>query len=302
MLVTTDIAAACPPTVIVEGTAALREAVEARLAQRSIATSASPDCPATHARVTASGESIMVDIIDAQARESHRSVADAAAAAAVLESWVRPELYASLLERRDPTSKQVAEREEPSVLVDAATPTVQAGPPIHVGIDAVTSVGTDGSLWLGVDAAACVRFGPTCDGVVLRFGQDTAVAGDSELRETDRKSFDLLLAVDLPGRRGDWSITPGAQAGLALHRSTYVPEVSIPMQTARVDTGVLRVGAHVALENRVFAHWALGVDLALDATFGGSRGTFDPDEPGIALAAPPRGFVRLCARLRYEGF
>ncbi len=298
----TAMAEPCPAIAIVEGPSALRDPVTSALTARAIETDPQGDCPKVIARLSVGEAGVAVSISDASGRVSDRQVADVATATSLIESWARPELDAMLLSTRHLVgfAPQVAEREEPDVLARKAPPLAIHGPPIRLAFDASSSVGSDGSLWLGVAGLACVRFGATCAGVMGRVSQDTEIRGDSETLQTARRAIDLMLALDVPRVHDGWSWTPGVQIGLAFNRSVYAPESGTSsMGNVEVDGGGLRVGAHIAMAKRLGGRWALGLDVAVDAS------VFSPadatDMESVRLAGQPRGFLRGGLQLRYEG-
>ena len=296
------VAEPCPAIAIVEGPSALRDLIITKLTARAIETNPHGDCPKVIARVSEAEAGVAVSISDPSGRVSGRQVADVATATSLIESWARPELNGMLLSTRHLVRlAQVPEREEPDVLARKAIPPATIhGPPIRLAFDASSSVGSDGSLWLGFSGLACVRFGATCAGVMGRVSQDTELHGDSETLQTARRAIDLMLVLDVPRVHHGWSWTPGVQIGLAFNRSVLAPESGMASTgNVEVDGGGLRVGAHIAIAKRLGGRWALGLDVAVDTS------VFSPadatDMEALRIAGQPRGFLRGGLQLRYEG-
>ncbi len=292
----------CPAIAIVEGPAVLRDPVIAALNARAIETAPRGDCASVTAYLSQTDAGVVVSIVDRTGRVSERQVVDVTTAGSLIESWARPELDAMLLTSRHVATRapQIAEREQPAVLARSALTSIPHGPPIRVAFDGSSSLGSDGSLWFGLSGLACVRLGATCAGVMARVSQDTEIRGDSERLQTSRRAIDLMLLLDVPRVHDGWSWTPGVQLGLAFSRNVFAPESGTPsMGTVEVDGGSLRVGAHVAVARHLGGRWALGLDLAIDAS------VFSPadatDMEAVRIAAQPRAFLRTGLELRYEG-
>lgn len=300
-VVSTATAGACPASAIVEGPDALRDAANAALEAHAIATLPGAECPAIHARLSSRDGGVLVEVTDSAGRVSERQVTDAATAATWIESWARSDLDSMLLSA-PPAGKvaQVEEREHPVPIATAVVPrVVMRGPAVRVAANAGPAMGSDGSLWLGVAALACVRFGAACAGVLGRLSQDTQSRGDSEAMETARTQVDLMVVVDVPRRHASWSWTPGAVLGLALDRSAYNPDSGMAtMGTIQVDGGAIRAGVHLSVARQLGRRWSLGADVAFDAAVFSPA---DAADSAVPLAGPPRGFARGSLALQYEG-
>ena len=303
----TATAGACPPSALVEGPDALRDAAKAALEAHAIATVPGPECPAIHARLSSRDGGVLVEVTDGAGRVSERQVTDAATAATWIESWARSDLDSVLLSAppADPVAQpvvqpvaQIEERERP--IATAVVPRVVVrGPAVRVAANAGPAMGSDGSLWLGVAALACVRFGAACAGVLGRLSQDTQSRGDSEAMETARTQVDLMIVLDVPRRHAGWSWTPGAVVGLALDRSAYNPDSGMStMGMIQVDGGAVRAGVHLSVARQLGRRWSLGADVAIDAAVFSPA---DAADSAVPLAGPPRGFARGSLALHYEG-
>ena len=297
----------CPAIVIVEATPALRDSITTQLTARAILTIEQVGCTNIRVHLRVDDTGIAIAITDAVGRTDQRHVPDLATAASLIESWARPELDATLLavrtvrQPRLPSTARIApiETETPVVLEAPATSIAVRGPPIRVAVDAGSSLGSDGSVWLDLSGLVCVRFGPVCPGVMARVSQDTEVRGDSEVLSTRRHAIDLGVVLDVPRMHAGWSWTPGVQFGLGFNRRTFAPEIGIAMDRVETDGGSLRAGVHLAVAKQVARRWSLGIDVALDTAVVSPADL--PDREADRLASQPRNFVRSGIELRYEG-
>ncbi len=293
----TAVAAPCPPNVVIEGPAALRDQVVAALAARAVGSDPRPPCPPIRARLEADEAGVVVWVTDAEGRVSQRRVGSPAAAAIVIESWARPELDAMLL--RAESGAQHREPERPPVVVHGAAPAASGHSPVRLALGADTAVGSDGSLWLGLSGLACVRFGPACVGALGRLSQDTKRSGDSERLETARRAVELMLVLDLPRSLAGWIVTPGAQLGLGFNRSTGTVDPATGQ--VEIDGGGPRAGVHFGASTRLATRWAIGFAVAVDAALFQPAASDPIDPEAVRLAGQPRGFMRAGLQLRFEG-
>lgn len=289
----------CPPTALVTGEPTLVEAVLTSLERRGIALEAAPDCPAVAVRIDRTATGLRVSIRDPDGRRSERVVSDADTAAALVESWARPELGAPSHAR--PAAATVTARardpETPAtlqpVIVYAAQPR-----PIAVAATTTASVASDGSAWLGLDAGACVQIGPVCAGAMVRTRLDSEVVGASERQETSRLGVDLLLTADRPSLWGRTRLRPGIGAGVGWLRSRSNPDGATPGQRVEFDAGGLRLDAHLAVSFPIRRHVSLELDLSVDVSLLAHTAPYQDE--GVTLAGEPRGFLRGGIGLRYE--
>ncbi len=294
----TALAEPCPTIVVVEGSEPVREQLVSALVARAISIEPRDGCPATRVSIASRDSGVAVAITDTVGHVSERSLADVSTAASFVETWARSDLDGALLDVRRPVVASADARETPTVLVVKAPPAHNTRA-LRLTLDAESALGSDGSLWFGVSGDACVRLGPTCVGVSFRLSRDTEVSGDSESMQTARSGIDLGVVLDLPRTHEGWSWTPGVTLGLAFSRSRFSPEYGTAMDNIESDGGALCGGAHIGISKSLVSHWALGIDLAADASLFSPADTTDNEAD--RLADQPRSFLRGGIALRYEG-
>lgn len=279
-----------------DGAAPERDSVSEALAARGVASTPEVSCKSVNVRVEPRRNGIFVVLISENGETlADRLVSDAKSAAAVIESWARPELYAMLLpEPAVPMRAPVDEGEVPP-LVEQPKTSRPSRPASILTAGLTSAVARDGSVWLGATAGGCVRFGSLCAGALLRASEDTRRSGDSYSLQTSRTAVDLLLAIDVSrGVRG-FALTGGGLAGLGFDRRRHD---DLAGNNVEADGGGLRAGAHVGLSRPISTNWAIGADASVDtAVFSPSDSI---DEGGMDLADQPRAFFRLDLQLRYE--
>ncbi len=276
----------CPPAALVDGDAEAVGPVQAALVARGVEVSVRPGCPASHARVRRQGAHLVVDVEDAYGRLSQRTVADAATAAAVIESWTRADVSAGLLAAPPAPAPQVREDEAPAVLRVPAP--VAPARSIGLGARLVTALTSDGSLLLGLETSACVQMGPTCVGVLARASVDSQQTGPTERMENSRTGLDVLVGADVPLRAGSLTIVPGAGLGLGWLRTGGTGVPAGGDDAIDVDGGGPRAEARVALSLPLARGWALDFGVAADVALLAHTSAFNVS--GTTLAGEPRGY------------
>lgn len=275
-----------------DGRGPLRAAVVEELAARGISSRPIAGCPAVDARIGSSSVGLLVTITDAYGRTSERTANGPAAAATLIESWVRTDLSAPLLPTRAVAStrmRQVEEKDEPSLAMPM--PPADAGSNISLAASAETSLATDGSLWLGVTVGLCLRVGPACAGVLVRVSNDGGTFGESHEMRTGRFGTDVLLGAGLPIRRGRLTLIPGAAVGVGwLRTSALSPTVDVGGDGVDVDGGGLRASASLRLSIAVTHTLAADFGIAADLSPVAHTAPFNADS--TPLAGEPRGFFR----------
>lgn len=248
--------AACIPLVQVSGEPALARPVIALLRDRGVKVAGKSRCGVLTAVLTGSGERTRITIVDTDGRTVERMAEDARAAATAIESWARRDITAPLLEARVAPPIQDLDREQPAPIAVAAAPVVERR--IEVGGAAEAGLGSDGSLWTGARAHACVTVGPICAGALARYARDSESGGDAVLRDTSRASLDLLLTADLPLRGRRFFLAPGAGLGQLTMRATRRSG-----DRERNDAVVLALRAHAGAGYRITDAWSLRAELAV---------------------------------------
>src|SRR5262249_27152878 len=111
------------------------------------------------------------------------------------------------------------------------------------GMAAESSIGNDGSRWLGVTGNACVVVGPACVGALARLATTQPSTGAGQSR---RWGIDVLLGAGVPFSVGRAILTPGAAIGLGWLRSRSAPDGGGATYDED-DTGGLRLEAGLSL-------------------------------------------------------
>ncbi|MCX5746214.1 MAG: hypothetical protein NT062_27370 [Proteobacteria bacterium] len=286
-------AESCPLEVVLAGDRAATATIAELLRERGIAVVDAPSlaaCPIVHARIEPLGESYLLAIDQHDGAPLERP-ADAATAATLLESYIRSDLEAPLLETRALPIDRTPTRRMHVELVERAAP-----PPTSRGIQlfgaAETSYATDRTSWVGVQVGGCVSLGPVCAAARLR---ETVVASaPASWGTVERRNTELLLGLDIPLRflvLGGVTLTPGFAAGIG---SMHTRIEGVRMGS---ETGGLRAEAHATLSIPLGRRLAFDVSLAGDLT----QATRVETNTTMALPDEPRGLVRLGVGLRYGG-
>lgn len=276
-----------------DGDPRLVSAIGGELARRGVATDAA--CPAMHVHLVAEARGIRARI-EVDGRAFERSAGDAETMATIIEMWARPEEEGSLFARAAPR-RLTLPSDEPGVSL--AVPAPNRRQHFGVGLIGETAYGSDGSLWLGAAASACVMFGPLCVGARARVATDTTEAGGSEDVSMLRLGTDVLLDAELPVTRRGVVISPGLGVGTGwLHAEGVVTAGT--MEPMDVDTGGLRGEARLAVSVPIGHGARIDVELAVDvAPLSHTRTWHDPT--GRALPGEPNAFGRVGVGLRFGG-
>ncbi|MBA3451899.1 MAG: hypothetical protein H0T42_02240, partial [Deltaproteobacteria bacterium] len=155
-----DARAECEPTAVPIGDATLVRSVIERLAVNGVSTVPVQGCPALRVLVERRGEQLHLEMTDSFARTAQRQVRDVATAAAIIESWTLQEVEQGAL----PALALSPEASATPMVSGAVSATTLS----RIGIAATfeSSIGDNGSLWMGGTIAGCARVGPLCVGGV----------------------------------------------------------------------------------------------------------------------------------------
>jgi hypothetical protein len=279
-----------------DGAAQERDSVSDALAARGIASTPEVSCKSVNVRVEPARNGILVVLVSESGETlADRLVSDAKSAAAVIESWARPELYAMLLPEPSVPMRAAVDEGEVPPLVERPKTSRPSRPASILTAGLTSAVARDGSVWLGATAGGCVRFGSLCVGALLRASEDTRRSGDSYSFQTARTTVDLLLGIDVSREVGGYTLTGGGLAGLGFDRRRHD---DVAGNNVEADGGSLRAGVHVGLSKPISTNWAIGADASVDtAVFAPSDSV---DEGAMDLADQPGDFFRLDLQLRYE--
>jgi hypothetical protein len=283
----------CGSAAVIEGDARVQAAVIDELQRRGISTTAASGCPFVTARIGQEGAGLDMTIVDTYGRTSKRTANGPAAAATLIESWVRSDLSAPLLPVLDSVETVSHPVESKPMLVTRDTGSeVRTRSNISLTASAETSLATDGSVWLGLATGVCVRIGPACVGALARVESDSGAYGESREMYTSRFGTAVLLGVGLPMRRGRLTFLPGVAVGVGWLRTTALStgDNGPGGDSTEVDSGGLRASAGLRLS--IAMRPSLAVDLGLAADFAPVAHTTPYNLDSVILAGEPRGFLR----------
>jgi hypothetical protein len=250
-------AQACPPTVRLSGDESLIAEVTPVLVERGIALDEGA-CPALVITLARRGQTIAVRDVSADGPASAREVTDVRTAATVIESWVRTDVEAPLLEPR------LSRDSEPT---GGASTVVATGPPargrgLQVFAAGEAAFASDHSDWLGFELGACLMLGRTCAGARARFSAVADGRGPWE-RAVDRQVVEALVGLDLPVRLGRATLWPGLAVG-AGRAQTHEESAERTQEGGQATIG-LRGELHLALSVAVSRSLAAETSLSLEA-------------------------------------
>lgn len=277
--------AECLPTAVSVGDPAIVQSLGERLAVSGIAITATVGCPAVQVRIERLGEQLVLEITDSFSRRGRREVRDVATAAAIIESWTLQEIEQGTL------PSLVA---SPEAAVTQNLAGRMAGPTLsRIGIAATfeSSVGDNGSLWVGGTIVGCARLGPLCIGGVLRAATDTHASGETS-GDSPHHGDELhaLATVGLPRRLGSFVVSPGIGVGygrLAI-ASTHLDMHMMPVSSSEASHE-LRGDVHVMISRPLGGRFAFYADVHGDAALARTQ-----------IAGGPRSFVRAAVGIRIE--
>jgi hypothetical protein len=281
--------AAAAPCASIRGPGDLVAAVRETLAARGVAEQ--PACQTVSVDVARSADGIVVDIEDRFGRTSQRVVADPAAAATIVESWTRTDDVTALLEVTSPAPPHAPVRDDEVPIVLHHDPSPPAGPELGAALSLESSVGSEGSHWLGLRGTACLAIGPACVGVLVR------AASDVSDRMIQHYGVDLLVGTDFAIRRGRLMIVPGLGVGLGWIHSQQVAREMFGFPQPDFDAGGLRADARIAFVLRLGHGLAIELDASFDVSVRADQNSYPSDV--TMLVEEPRSFVRGSLGLRY---
>ncbi len=276
-------ARACSPAVRLAGDATLIAAVTPVLVARGITTDGDA-CPAMSVELQRRGKLTVVSSAGAPATE--RVVSDVRTAATVIESWVRTDVDAPLLLRRQREDAELGAA--PPGLVAWLPPPPTRDVAVFTSVE--RSLASDGTEWLGIDLGACLMLGPLCASAMARFGVVTDGPGRWE-HELDRRAVEILLGAELPLRFGRLGLSPGLAVGVGW---THTNDDALDTDE---ETGGLRAEGRVALSYPFGGHLVGELALSFEVT----QATHLENASPMPLPDEARFFSRLGAGVRFEG-
>ena len=299
----------CPPAVALTGDDAAVRAVREQLDARGIA-GETPSCPVLRAQLERRGAQLIVRIerpaaagevagpapaAGAPGAMVERTVGGPATAATVIESWVRSDVAAPLLETRAIATAAA----EPAAAVaatasDASTP---AATGIQVFVAAETSLGSDRTVWQGMQLGACVMLGPICVAARVHGGKVIAAPGGWD--RFVRKGAEAYGGIDIPIALGSTRLTPGFAAGYGTMLTHHIGEGD---EKTGIEISGPRAEAHVSWSIPLTPHLALDLETTAEltqATGTETHGAPSGTDPAIVYPDAPRALFRLAVGVRY---
>jgi hypothetical protein len=221
-----------------------------------------------------------------------RAVGEPATAATVIESWVRTDLAAPLLEIRAVPAIEVA----PAVAA-AAAPAAPAAQGIQLFLAEETSLASDHTVWEGVQLGACVMLGPICAAARVHGGK--VISKPEGWDRFARKGGELYAGIDIPIAVGPTRLTPGFAAGYGTMLTHHIGDG----EKTGIEISGPRAEVHVALAIPLTPH--IAIDLATTAELTQATGMeahgSAPSGIDAAIVYPdePRALFRFAIGVRY---
>ena len=251
---TAKVRAECRPAAVPIGDPALVQMLSERLSAGGITTTPLAGCPAVRVNVERRGQQVHLRVMDAYQRLGEREVRDVATAAAIIESWTLQEI----------------EQGSPRVVTEQA-PAVAAPAPITpiattwIGASGRSSIGDDGSTWLGGAISGCTRLGWSCVGASVGFTSATAAVEDAMTGTHRSLAIDAMATLDVPRQLGGLFASPGISAGYGWNRihEQHLDMHSMPLSSSHASHA-LRAGAHVRISRPLGKRVAIFGELFAD--------------------------------------
>jgi hypothetical protein len=246
-----------------EGPPGLVLAVARGLAQRGLSTSAGTGGADLQVTISQEPTGIRVVLRDRDGRGTERLVATVEVAAALIESWARPDLVDPLLVGKKPPSPPPSPQAVPLASEPQATP--GGLPRLRLGLE--SAVGSDRSLWWGASLGGCLTWGRLCLGLQGRFAANDAGESAARFRETtpatlDRLALEAMIGVDSEVTVGGVRLGVGAGLGLGRIASDVRLDDFGRQVSALGPRAELRIGLGIEVASRVHLDLELGVALA----------------------------------------
>jgi hypothetical protein len=225
----------CRTSVRMEGDPSAVLAVGTALESRGVDTEPAWRCDALRVRVAVGEGKYQIAIALHGGALVERTAGTEEVAAALIESWARPDLEDPFSPREDlpirvassspaPVFAEASSPPQPPVSAQKKTTVTPRGTKSPLGFDFETElVAASDGVGLGLHAAACVRLGAFCVGLAGRVGQMTVTS----LPGVSRTGADVLAVSEMPIRFGSLSVTPSLGAGGGWLRTYSQPNTSV---------------------------------------------------------------------------
>jgi hypothetical protein len=164
-------------------------------------------------------------------------------------------------------------------------------------VAAETSLGSDRTLWQGMQLGACVMLGPICAAARVHGGKVIAAPGGWD--HFVRKGAEVYGGIDIPIAIGRTRLTPGFAAG---YGTMLTHRVGDGDEKTGIEISGPRAEAHVSWSIPLTAHLALDLGTTAEltqATGMETHGTPSGTAPPIDYPDEPRALFRLAVGVRY---
>jgi hypothetical protein len=286
----------CVPSVRLITDEPTKSPLTIELARRGLLTGSTTSCGLIIAQVERDGRFFLVQLADGFGRTGQRRVASSRTAASLIESWVRSDLSAPILQGAlsDQTPKMrtpiVPERNEADDEQRASMEVAADGRPIprfSIVASAEGLVDNKGGFWVGAEVGAWIQVGSLYLGPTARFL--TLSRTDNQLDFVpDGKVFEAKLDAELPLHLGPVMVRPGvglggASSSMHWEHRRHGPAQSGALQESSPAEGMFdhesksiavapRADLHVLLTVPVSDSFGLAVRLSADfAPFAGPQ-------------------------------
>lgn len=298
IMISAPVGGDCPPSAIVRGEPAICEAVRGELDRRGILETSEGRCTPYEVELLAKNREVLIALTTKDGQSVERTARSASMAATIIESFVREDVAAPLLEHALPEKMRTPiepldlagdDPAPPDPVTDQAT-----ARPFAISAGLIFGAASDGSTWAGADARACFRASIFCFGGRLQYAEDMRNGGDAVLLSTDRTMVTLAATMELPIVLGALELVPGLSAG----HGVVGAERDVGALDASEDAAGLRLGATLGLSWRFSSRWSVRGDVALDYAPYARRelsGSVIDQPERVALAGEPPscGWVRI---------
>ncbi len=307
-------AADCLPAVLVHGPEQVRTAITVELARAGVHVTPPPGCVAEDVTVSEHETGLSLMMIDADGRVTRRTVTDALAAAAVIESGIGVDLPVPLLpEGADGQNDRKDGKDGAELLVQAASlaqapevaakavPISKPRPSNHrvtLLVATEMAAGSNHSAWAGLSLSGCVTLGPICLGTLVRFWHDLDASDESANVIRKRDAGEVAVSLDLPFSRGRLAFRPGVELGVGwIYMGGFGARAHM-IDENEFDHRDLSAGVHVAASLVVSPHWSVEGGLGLSLSLSAHPAPFVAD--GVTLPGEPFAYGLASLGLRYR--
>lgn len=290
----------CAPAVELEGEATLVSQLRTALQARGVASGASA-CGTLTVRATALPDGVSLHVDAGDGLLADRVASNPNAAATMIESFVRPDLVAPLLDRAIPEPKPKKKKVAVEQIPTQTEVEAHEARPFTLGGGAVFGVGSDGSTWTGGELVGCVQVSSVCVGGRFQAAFDGGWTGHSASLETTRVTLDVGATAELPLELGAARIVPGVGLGMG---TTRVARTFAGSEVGD-DEGGLRLRGQVALDvpiGRLSIHVKSAVEVLPFAEKTMLEGAIEDGPETVPLAGQPVVVGWLSAGIRIGGF